>query len=191
MALILMIVGAVLFYTGKIKFGSIDAEGKHVKGAGLILMLPAAGAFVLSLIIGFLFAGSIDLALSMLNFVAVLEFVGMIAAVFVAYRMIVDPANAPHLPTIIDNLVGQERRQGKRTVTVPALNVPSATRQAPIQTKPVMTVSEAALYMNMKESQVVDLIDSGQLPAARVNYKYQIAKSLIDEWMENRNGQIA
>ena len=39
----LVCLGALLFWQGKINFNTIQTEGRHVKAAGVVLMLPAAG----------------------------------------------------------------------------------------------------------------------------------------------------
>jgi excisionase family DNA binding protein len=186
LALIVLIIGGMMYFTSKFKIGSIQAEGKHVKSAGLILMLPAICSFMLGIILGTLFANNIDLLMSLLNVLFVVEIVGTFLAAFVAYRIIVNPSNVPRLPGILGNLQSQQPPQGKRTVTVPAPMSAAAPPPAPKTTKSVLSTQEAAEYLDMTEANVIQLIEDGKLPAARVNYRYQIARSQLDELLKQR-----
>lgn len=187
LALILLIVGAVLYFTGKIKIGSINAEGKHVKSAGIILMLPAFGSFLLGLVIGTLFERNIELLMSLINILFILEIAGVFLAAFVAYRIIVNPTGAPRLPGVFGDLQSQQPQQARKTVTIPAPILPVEPPPAPKITKPILTTKEAAEYLNVTEDDVFHLIEEGKLTAARVNYRYQIARSQLDEYLAKAN----
>ncbi len=187
LALILLIIGAVLYYRGKIKIGSINAEGKHVKSAGIILMLPAFGSFLLGLVIGTLFDGNVETLMNLVNLLFLLEIAGIFVALFVAYRMITNPSGAPPLPGILGNLQSQQPQQARKTVTIPAPHTSvEQPPPAPKTTKPILTTKEAAEYLNVSEDDVFHLIEAGKLTAARVNYRYQIARSQLDEYLSNR-----
>lgn len=183
LALILLIIGAVLYYRGKIKIGSINAEGKHVKSAGIILMLPAFGSFLLGLVIGTLFDGNIEMLMNLVNLLFILEIAGIFLALFVAYRMIVNPSGAPPLPGVLGDLQSQQPQQARKTVTIPAPALPVEPLPTPKITKPILSTQEAAEYLNIAEADVFNLIEEGKLTAARVNYRYQIARSQLDEYL--------
>lgn len=182
MAVILLIVGAFLFFTERLNIGSVNTQGRHVKVAGALLMTPALGAFALSLIIGFVFAGNVDLAVSLLSLIVVLEFVTMLVMVALAYILLFNPPSAPRLPGFLGEVQagigGETPAAAPDTPSVPA----PKPKPAPMQTsKSVLTLAEAARYMGMTEAQVLHLIDEGRLTAARINYRYQIARSQLDE----------
>jgi excisionase family DNA binding protein len=186
LALILLIIGAVLYYRGKIKIGSINAEGKHVKSAGIILMLPAFGSFLLGLVIGTLFDGNMEMLMNLVNLLFLLEIIGIFVALFVAYRMIANQSGSPHLPGLLGDLQSQPPQQARKTVTVPAPLSPLAPPPRPKITKPILSIQEAAEYLKMAEADVLHLIEEGKLTAARVNYRYQIARSQLDEYLSRR-----
>jgi len=186
LALILLIFGAILYYRGKIKILSINAEGQHVKTAGIILMLPAFISFLLGLIIGTLFDGNIDMLMNLVKILFFLEIGGVFLAIFVAYRIIVNPAGASRLPGILGNLQSQQPQQARKTVTIPAPHAPVEPPPAPKSTKPVLNTQEAAEYLSISETDVLRLIEEGKLTAARVNYRYQIARSQLDEYLSKQ-----
>jgi excisionase family DNA binding protein len=51
------------------------------------------------------------------------------------------------------------------------------------QAPDIMTVAEAAVYMRVSESDVLDLIEQGRLGAARIGSTYRIARIAIDDFM--------
>lgn len=50
----------------------------------------------------------------------------------------------------------------------------------------VMTIREAASYLNMTEQAVTNLIEEGKLAAARVNYRYRISRSVLDDFISEQ-----
>lgn len=192
MSLILFVLGAYLWYTGRFAFGSVNTQGRHVKAAGAVLMLPAGGTFMLSLILGILFMGSEMLLLAMINIMAMVEFFSLIAAVIIAYILIADPQNAPPLPGILGEIQAERRSQeqaGVSGASLPASRAePMASPAAPQPAAPrresfgsILTVKEAASYMRLNEADILKLIDEGKLAAARINYSYRIARSNLDD----------
>jgi excisionase family DNA binding protein len=186
LSLILLGIGAVLYFRGRIKIGSINAEGKHVKSAGIILMLPAFGSFLLGLVIGTLFEGNVEMLLNLVNILFVVELVGAFLAAFVAYRIIVNPTGSTRLPGIFGDLQSQQPQQPRKTVTIPAPDSPAESSPAPKIIKPILSLQEAAEYLKITEADVLRLIDEGKLTAARVNYRYQIARSQLDDYLNTR-----
>ncbi len=68
----------------------------------------------------------------------------------------------------------------------PAPRPPSSRKRGNFPT--VMTTTEAALYLNMTEDAVLELIESGKLTAARINYRYRISRSVLDEFIKEHQG---
>lgn len=186
LSLILLIFGAVLYYRGRIKIGSINAEGKHVKSAGIILMLPAMGSFLLGLVIGTLFSGDVETLMNLINILFIVEIAAIFLALFVAYRMIVNPPDATGLPGVLGNLGSRESQQPRKTVTIPGTNAPIELPSAPKITKTILSTQEAAEYLNTTEDNIFHLIEEGKLTAARVNYRYQIARSQLDDYLNTQ-----
>jgi excisionase family DNA binding protein len=192
MALILLIIGAVLYYTRRFSFGSYATEGRHVRAAGAVLMLPAGGAMALSLLIGLFFGANLNLALSLLALIGLAEFLSMFVAVGVAYILLFNPAGAPRLPGILGQIqaetAAQESHIDHPPQAAPVLHsqpAPSVARDL-LRGKKIMTLDEAAVYLGMTPAQVERLIDDGRLAAARANYRYQIARSQLDDLLAER-----
>jgi excisionase family DNA binding protein len=218
MGLILLIVGAVLFYTGKVNFGSFQAEGRQVKAAGVILMLPEGIAFLLSIFMLISFGSNPNVIGSMVSMIAVLQLGGMFIALAIAYLLIANPPNAPRLPGILgdiqkgipansqsqsasktpaEKLRNEEPEQETTSTTrqPEVINFVARVQQLPQQPAqvagwrdkfpPVMDTKQAARYLQVTEEYVMELIDQGKLAAARNNYRYQIAKSQLDDLLEN------
>jgi excisionase family DNA binding protein len=50
----------------------------------------------------------------------------------------------------------------------------------------VMSTDQAARYLNISEQTVLDLINEGKLAAARINYRYQISRAVLDDFIRQR-----
>jgi len=210
MGLILLIVGAVLFYTGKVNFGNFQTEGRHVKAAGVILMLPESIAFLLSLFMLISFGSNLELVASMVSLIAILQLGGMFIALALAYILIANPPNGPRLPGILGEIQKgipssgkpesqqpkEQPRQESQTKQQPeVINFTARIQEMPKQqSQPagwrdkfpsVMDTKQAARYLQVTEERIMELIDQGKLAAARNNYRYQIAKSQLDDLLEN------
>ena len=190
----LVLIGAFLFWQGKFNFGSIQTEGRHVKAAGAVLMLPAAGYVLLSFTLAIVFGDKSSQ--SQLAILSLLQLVMMIVAVVVAYILIADPPNAPHLPGILGEI--QNERHGKPSQPPSSDSQPKSQQQQrpaqrhplesfmpmrsqPIKVANVLSVKEAAAYMGMNPDEIMGLIDAGKLPAARDSSGFRIARSVLDE----------
>lgn len=194
MLIVLLAVGIVLFWMAKINFGPIQTEGRHVKAAGVVLMLPAAGFALLSFVISILFGrNSSQFIVALLS---IFQLVMMIIAVVVAYILIADPPNAPHLPGILGQI--QNERRGKPSQPPPSssskqqrpaqrhpLESFMPTRPQPIKVASVLSVKEAAAYMGVTPEEILRLIDAGKLSAARDSTGFRIARSVLDELKES------
>lgn len=183
-ALILLIMGAVLYYTARINLGGIKTQGRHVRAAGILLTFPAVFTFLLSFVGGTIFANSENAIIVLFRVMAAFEIISMVVAVVLAYLLIANPPNAPRLPGILGDI--QRSRQDE---TPPQRPAPAARVQQPAQPAPqpreqfpaVLSVAQAAHYMNLSEAEIMALIEAGKLAAARINYNYRIAKSNLDD----------
>lgn len=50
----------------------------------------------------------------------------------------------------------------------------------------VMTTAEAAEYLEMPENAVLEMIEQGKLTAARINYRYRISRTVLDEFLKQQ-----
>lgn len=73
---------------------------------------------------------------------------------------------------------------GFYSVTRPAAR-PAASRPAPGAPKSIMTIAEAAAYLNLTEAEVEALIDQGKLAAVKGAGGYRIAKLAADDYRES------
>ncbi len=78
--------------------------------------------------------------------------------------------------------------QGEAADAPPAAKAanPFRAQPQPQPTAPVpniMTVAEAASYMRVSESDVLDLINAGKLGAARIGDSYRIARIAIEDFL--------
>lgn len=200
MSLILFVIGAVLYFTGRFSLGSVRTAGRHVKAAGALLMMPASGAFFLSFVAGILFGSSEQMLFMVIGVLGLLELAGMVVAVAAAYILIADPPNAPRLPGVLGEIQAQRRGQTpteqnpsapRKTVTVRKhpLDVPGvqARPQTPRGTYgSILNIRQAAEYMGVTEAEIMNWIEAGKLAAARGNMGYAIARSLLDEMRAER-----
>lgn len=186
MALILVVIGAALYYTRRFNFGGVQTQGRHVRAAGLILMFPAVFTFLLSFFAGMIFARSEAAIVTLFNVMAAVEIVSMVLAVGVAYILIANPKNAPRLPGILGDIQRERQDEPQTAPQRPVARAQRAQPPAPQQFPAVMTVAQAAQYVQVTEAQITDWIDGGKLAAARINYTYRIAKSNLDDLLAAR-----
>lgn len=197
MIIALLGVGGFLFWQGKINIGAVQTEGRHVKAAGAILMLPAAGFVLLSFILSILFRNntSTQFATALLS---ISQLVMMVVAVILAYILIADPPNAPTLPGILGQIQNERRGKPSQPPSSSSSSRPKQQQQQrpaqrhplesfmPVRTQPikvanVMSVKEAAVYLGITPEDIMQLIDDGKLAAARDSGGFRIARSVLDD----------
>lgn len=190
MSLILLIIGVVLFYTGRIEIAGLRAEGRPVKAAGVILTLPAMISLLfINFFVPLAVGRNYDAMTAALGVISALEMIGMLVAVGLAYVLIADPPNAPRLPGILGEIQAEARqRRQNGTVQPPArqnriitIPTPRLNRE---QFPSVMSLKEAARYLQTSEAEVLQLIEEGKLTASRENFGYKIARSQLDDLRE-------
>jgi excisionase family DNA binding protein len=193
MSVILLIVGIILFYMGRVEVGTVRAAGRHVKAAGVILTLPAMVTVLLvRLFIPLVFGSNSDTD-ETAGIVAFLELGGMLVAIGLAYILIADPPGVPRLPGVLGELQDESRKSRSssggarpsasqnrpRTVTIPTPGFRASVSRENFPS--VMTLKQAARYLHMSEEDILRLIEEGKLAASRDNFAYKIAKSQLDE----------
>lgn len=170
--LISFIVGIVIFFKGSFSLGGRTVVRPQSRTIGLILMAPLVIEFCASSILVTNYAqfteeGTLTLSQDAFNQVAgtlgMIELVSVIIAVGLAlYNIFGTPA------TNANN-------------TTPSAMPPM--RTVPQQVPDIMTVAEAAAYMRVSETDVLNLIDEGKLGAAKIGSTYRIARIAIDDFM--------
>jgi excisionase family DNA binding protein len=92
------------------------------------------------------------------------------------------------------------KRPPKRTINIPTPPAEPAkpeppiiasTPQPPRPTRAfpnVMSIKEAASYLGVSEDDVMKFIEDGKIAAARINYRYRISRSVLDDYI-SENGK--
>jgi excisionase family DNA binding protein len=189
LSIIPLVIGVILFYMGRVQIGALRAEGRHVKAAGVILTLPATISLVLlNFFIPTAFGRDFDAAMVAIGIVTLLEVIGVLAAISLAYLLIADPPGAPNLPGILGQF--QEEARKNRPADAPPRRVKTVTIPTPASVRPlvtresfpsVMNLKQAARYLRVSEADILRLIEEGKLAASRDNFSYKIARSQLDE----------
>ena len=189
MALILLVVGVMLMARQRVDYGSLKAEGRHVRAAGALLTLPLLLSMLLNgLFVPLAFGSNEGAIATAQQAVGVLELAGMLLVVGLAWVLLTNPPGAPRLPGVLGELQDEARAGGSvrpaagarpRGLDIPGLAQRLNTRRETFPS--VMSLSEAALYMEVTEEDILKWIDEGRLSASRENYHYRIARSQLDE----------
>jgi excisionase family DNA binding protein len=123
-----------------------------------------------------------------IGIVTLLEVIGVLAAISLAYLLIADPPGAPNLPGILGQF--QEEARKNRPADAPPRRVKTVTIPTPASVRPlvtresfpsVMNLKQAARYLRVSEADILRLIEEGKLAASRDNFSYKIARSQLDE----------
>jgi hypothetical protein len=205
MDVVLFIIGLVLVVRGRYSFMGFQTAGRHVKAAGMILMLPAGLNVLIAIVLMFIYGPNPTVILNAAGNFTFLMLLVMVGVVALAYILIADPEGAPRLPGILGQI--QDERRGlaptQAAAPKPLDDNPSPNRPMPQQTRPqsrhpldmgnrpqsprpgqygsVLNVRDAASYMQVTEQQIMQWIDDGKLTAARGNNGFVIARSVLDE----------
>ncbi|MBZ0301490.1 MAG: helix-turn-helix domain-containing protein [Anaerolineae bacterium] len=184
MSLVLGVIGFVWYLTGRARIGGFQAEGRRVKAAGVLLMLPVM--LTLTLLNAYLpSAVQINAAETVrtLFIITMLELSAVCAALGCARIVLLDPPGSPRLPGLLGQLQREARLERLAYPQMGILPNPLVVRRPRLKRQPprdVMTLAEAACYLGVREAEVLRLIDEGKLPAARDHDAYKIARSQLD-----------
>lgn len=219
MSFILFLIGAYLLVAARINIGDINAEGRTVRSAGLMLMAPLVLVSVIQVFFVFLAGG--DTAAIEDNFMFfVLDIGAMIISVAVAYTILSRSERTgasgsggsafDAFSDLINSLqngnndkpADDTKSETKDTKEAKPQNTqrpatPARPRPTPTPTPnnnrgrnfpSVMGTADAARYLNITETELMRLIEEGKLAAAKINYRYRISRSVLDDFIEEQKG---
>lgn len=166
---ILIVLGGYMLLSGRIDVGGVHASGRNVRLAGAVLMAPLAFGAVSAPLFWTISGGRIttDLLLT----AACVELLVVLGAVSIASQLV----RQAHIEGGGADTLAQPSffpRAHASPASHASQNVPT-----------IMTVSEAAAYLRVSEQDVLDLIERGKLPAARVGSEYRIARRAVDDYL--------
>ncbi len=157
------LVGLFLLFRGPFRVANRSVPRPLSRRIALILMTPVVIGGSVGVLIGFNSVGMPDdstlLRLAMVEIIALVVAVGIV--LYLIYKLPMDGAYAPSAP------------------------MPVTSAPPPFVPRNVMTPAETAVYLHISEAQVRELIDGGQLPAARMNNDYVIARIAIDDFLNH------
>ncbi len=166
-------VGLALLFKGPFRIAGRNVSRQISRRSAFTLMLPLVVSLVLSFCGGLTIASSNPDQLDYNALMNVAEQVYTIGAIllifvvaFVVYQIYTLPKSAP--------LTSPEARFAATPAASSAYNPPN-----------VMTPAEAATYLRISEAQVRELIDAGQIPAARISSDYRIARIALDDFLSH------
>jgi excisionase family DNA binding protein len=163
---ILIVLGGYMLLSGRIDIGGVRASGRNVRLAGAVLMAPLAFGVLAAPV--FLTISGGQITTDLLLAASCVELIVVLGALSVASQLV--------------RQARSESGGAGAPVTSPfTMRMPTP---APQQDAPsIMTVAEAAAYLRVSEQDVLDLIDEGKLPAARVGGAYRIARRAVDDYL--------
>jgi excisionase family DNA binding protein len=200
---ILLIVGIGLALIGRINIGDLNVEGPPVRAAGFVLTIPFLSTLLLSFMVGVLFGDTPEAVDSWWSFVVLLQIPVIVICLGAAYRIIQQEMKKPSGEQTTKPQPRQQPQQNKsqqsNSGSSQSVTTPQRAPAFPVQpSRPsrdrfpsVMSLSEAARYLGESEQRVLDLIDSGKITAARINYRYRISRSVLDDFLEEQQGSAA
>ena len=113
MALILLLIGIVLIARQRVDVGSLKTGGRHVRAAGVLLTLPAILSLLLASVFVPLAFGRNTAAISFAyGVVGLIELLGMVLVVALAWVLLSDAPGLPRLPGLLGELQDEARAQG-------------------------------------------------------------------------------
>ncbi len=161
---------AGLYYilTGRFRLGKRVIIGNRARFIGGVLVLPLAFGLIVGFIIGLNTGLSGDLSnldWDALSSVATIELLLVIGAFIAALALVL---TAPETEFVA---AGMDVR-------------PLTPTPPPVVFGSVLTVSEAARYLKVSETEILQLIDEGRIAAARIGGDYRIARVVLDELLQ-------
>lgn len=186
MSEILFIIGMGLMIIGKVRIGGLDAEGPSVRAAGFMLMMPLIVIIFLSFMLGLMTGGNAVEMSRTIPFILFLQLPVIIVCVGVAYSLLKkETSNSENQDEPTDSVPEKPR------TPAPSISKPSVSPQVPARRPAanfptVMSTIEAARYLNVTEQAIMKLIDEGKITAARINYRYRISRSVLDEFLQDQ-----
>lgn len=214
MSIILFVVGAGIFLVGSIKLGDFYAEGMRVRVAGAVLCVPLIMSQLLYTLAAVLTDGSSGAAgfVAFLELVGMGAAAGVAYwLVMLESGRVAPPASTRRqnytrpssrsegeksddssskrehpLSKMLSQFGDDEEQKGEERQQTGDKRRQSPTRPPRRQRDypMVMTTTEAASYLNITEDALLELIESGKIAASRINYRYRISRTVLDEFIE-------
>lgn len=176
---------------GRIRFGGFARSGQEVRAAGVLLMLPFAASLLFSGLFWTISGNwSVESRNSFIQLLGWMQVFIQVLAIFCAWWMMRKSQQSDanqHNPMA----AGLLQQWMNRNVSVKrATPSPSSSREPapphPSSFPSVMNTRQAAAYLQVPEQTILDLITNGELIAARINHRYTIARSVLDEYRNNQ-----
>ena len=192
MPFILFLVGVPMVVLGRLRFGSFSQSGPEVRAAGVLLMLPFAASLLFSVLLMPISVNwTAESRRSFVNLLSLAQLVGQVGAMLAAWLVLrkgnksgsAAPLAGPGILRQLERLSEVARREVQARPSQQRQIHPNVT-----DFPSVMNTRQAAAYLQVPEQTVLELIASGKLIAARINHRYTIARSVLDEY---RNSQGA
>ena len=191
MQFILFLIGLPMSVLGRVRFGSFVRSGSEVRAAGVILMLPFAASLLFSgLLMTISGNWTAEARRSFIQVIGLVQLVGQVIAMFAAWWIMRSSSSRSAVVTTMPNFLREWGKMQERARKV-APSRPAQQKPAPpnlTQFPSVMNTRQAAAYLQVPEQTILELITNGNLIAARINHRYTIARSVLDEY---RNSQAA
>lgn len=188
-SILLFMFGAGLFYLGRIRFGELNEEGNHVRAAGLVLMAPLVGIFMLGIIMGAMTGADPERVRGALAFLSLLEFLSWGAALYGAYYLLYQKGDVKlpfNLPFDANGEAGKASAAEKADKPEkPIINFAPPRQSYP----PVMNLSQAARYLRVSEREVMKAIEDGQIAASKGTNGYAIARVVLDDYLADKSNK--
>lgn len=174
------IIGLILLFKGDTRLFERNIPAPKVRAIGLILMTP----FVIAVCAGFTLISSVitenttfdDLMSNpTVQNVTLIEYAALgLALLLAAYNIFTLPKEP----------AGTFVRPPSQNYSFDPPSQPP--QPSPPRASTIMTVQEVAAYLRVSEAEVIQLIESGQLGAARIGSTYRIAKIAVDDFMSRK-----
>lgn len=175
---------------GRVRFGGFARSGQEVRAAGVILMLPFAASLLFTGVLWSISGNwSPEARNSFLRLLGLVQLVLQVGAMFAAWWVMRnsqrgDSATRTPLPGLMRQLMKMSEAAQREK---PTQSSQSETMRPNASNFPsVMNTRQAAAYLQVPEQTILDLITNGKLIAARINHRYTIARSVLDEYRKNQ-----
>lgn len=190
MPLILFLIGIPMVALGRVRFGGFARSGQEVRAAGVILMLPFAASLLFTGVLWSISGNwSAEARNSFLRLLGLVQLVVQVGAMFAAWWVMRnsqrgDSATRTLLPGLMRQLMKMSEAAQREKPTQSSQSEPMRPNASNFPS--VMNTRQAAAYLQVPEQTILDLITNGELIAARINHRYTIARSVLDEYRKNQ-----
>lgn len=189
---LMFFLGFMLLVRGEMTLFGRTLRDQRARLAAFILMAPSIIFFFIAFFVAFQFESPDDLMANVdrLSWLTTLEFFGVVAAggafAYLLYTTEPDTGDVNR-----SNTASQVTRP--QTVQTTAADPQTTQRTAPapepaIPEKTILTVAEAADYLQMSPDDVRQLIYDSKIAAARIGSEYRIATDVVVEYRSQTTG---